>query len=113
MEDTISYIVARYVSVATGQPTGNNTFYCCLLTKVNSMEMSQPWKVLLMVCCLATGAGFLSFFPSCNPTLFAICTNTFSKLCKQRIKQRAEGRSVALQNLYYFFCSFSAAFLRK
>jgi hypothetical protein len=32
----------------------------------------------------------------CNPILFAICTSTFSKLCKQRIKQDVEGRSVAL-----------------
>jgi hypothetical protein len=31
----------------------------------------------------------------CNPILFAICTSTFSKLCKQRIKWQVEGRSVA------------------
>jgi hypothetical protein len=36
------------------------------------------------------------FFFCCNHILFAICTSTFSKLCKQRIKQHVEGRSVAL-----------------
>jgi hypothetical protein len=34
--------------------------------------------------------------PHCNPILFAICTSTFSKLCKQRIKYHVEGRSVEL-----------------
>jgi hypothetical protein len=34
-------------------------------------------------------------FP-CNPIMLAICTSTFSKLCKQRTKWHVEGRSVAL-----------------
>jgi hypothetical protein len=38
---------------------------------------------------------WLNFFP-CNPILFAICTSTFSKLCKQRMKHNVEGRSVEL-----------------
>jgi hypothetical protein len=31
-----------------------------------------------------------------NPILFAICSSTFNKLCKQRIKQHVEGRSLGL-----------------
>jgi hypothetical protein len=31
----------------------------------------------------------------CNPILFAICTNTFNKLCKQRLQWHVEECSVA------------------
>jgi hypothetical protein len=38
----------------------------------------------------------LTYFFLCNPILFAICTSTSSKLCKQ---QHVEGLSVALLKL--------------
>jgi hypothetical protein len=42
----------------------------------------------------------LFYFFFYNSILFAICTSTFSKLCKQRIKQHVERRSVALPCIY-------------
>jgi hypothetical protein len=39
--------------------------------------------------------GFF-FFVFCNSILFAICTGTFSKLCKRRIQWHVEECSVAL-----------------
>jgi hypothetical protein len=39
---------------------------------------------------------YIIVFLFCNPILFAICTNIFSKLCKQRIQWHVEECSVAL-----------------
>jgi hypothetical protein len=55
------------------------------------LQSSSPADI-----CLPTRRPF-----SCNSILFAICTDTFSKLCKQRIKWHVEEWSVALLCSYY------------
>jgi hypothetical protein len=73
---------------------GNYIFIC--QNVLNGEETESVRTLLLLPCCPVLQKALLSLFFFFNPILFAICTNTFSKLCQQRIKQHVEECSVAL-----------------